>query len=388
MSDVRHDLSPFEIHVPDGVLDDLKYRLEHARWPEQITGTGWESGTDSEFLRELVEYWRTTFDWRAVESRLNSYPQFTVTVDEQNVHFVHARSAEPEARPLLLLHGWPGSPLEFLDVVDRLIDPVSHGGRPEDAFHVVVPSLPGFAFSGPTTARGWHEGRIAEAMHTVMTLAGYDSYYVHGGDYGSLVASQLSSRYPDNVLGLHLTMIVCGPLPTAAGEMTEEESILIADQQVHNQAETGYIAIQATKPQTLAYALEDSPVGLAAWIVEKLRAWSDNDGNLNAVISHDEILANVTTYWVTRTAGSSIRLYHESAVAGLIGVPPTPNTVPVSVAVFPKELYRSTRRIAEHYYNIVRWTPQPAGGHFAGLEQPTLLADDITASFALLSADA
>lgn len=376
------EVKPFTVNVPAEVLDDLRRRLANTRWPDQIVGSGWDYGTDIDYLRSLVDYWQNSFDWRDVERKINEFPQYTTLIDGQNIHFLHARSRVPGARPLILLHGWPGSPLEFLKLIGPLTDPVAHGGRSEDAFHVIVPSLPGFAFSGPTADRGWHEGRIADALSRLMETIGYSSFFVHGGDYGSLVASQLASRHPDQVRALHLTLIVVGGLPADDGDPTPEERALAAELTNHVQRETGYIALQATKPQTVAYSLVDSPVGLAAWIVEKLKAWTDNGGDLESVVSRDEMLANITTYWVTATGGSSVRLYFETAAAGMMGVPPTRNDIPVSVAVFPRELYRTSRRIAEYHYNVVRWTQHPVGGHFAALEQPDLLILDLRASFA------
>ncbi|BCW05888.1 epoxide hydrolase family protein [Arthrobacter sp. NtRootA1] len=379
------EFRPFSVDVSDEVLADLDRRLAGTRWPDAIPGSGWTYGADLGYLRELVTYWKDHFDWRAFEKRFNAFPQFTTIIDGQHVHFLHVKSPEAEAKPLLLLHGWPSSPLEFLKVIGPLSNPVAHGGRAEDAFDLVIPSVPGFAFSGPTTEAGWHPGRIADAFAELMTGLGYDTFFAHGGDFGSVLAGQLSVRHPDRVAGLHVTFLVTGGLRPEDGDPTAEEAQLAADQAVYNMVETGYLALQATKPQTIAYSLVDSPVGLAAWIVEKLNTWTDNGGVLESVLSKDEILANIMTYWVTATGGSSGRLYFETGAAGMMGPSSERVESPVAVAIFPHELYRATRRVAEHHYNVVRWTPQAKGGHFPALEQPQLLATDIRESLRAMS---
>jgi microsomal epoxide hydrolase len=298
-------------------------------------------------------------------------------VDEQRVHFIHVTSPHDGARPLLLLHGWPSSTTEFQKVIGPLSDPVAHGGDASDAFDVIVPSLPGFGWSGPTTETGWDPIRIADAFAELMDGLGYERYFVHGGDFGAVIAGHMASNHPDHVVGLHLTFLVTGGRRPEDGDATPEEAELEAEQAVYTGLETGYIAIQGTKPLSLAYGLNDSPAALAAWIVEKFHAWVDHDGDLESVLSKDELLANITTYWVTQTAGSAARLYYETMMAGQMGPASQRVETPTHVAVFPKELYRTSRRIAEHHYNIQSWTPQERGGHFAASEQPEALVADI-----------
>lgn len=374
------EISPYTVAVPDHVLADLNNRLTNTRWPDAIPNAGWGYGTSLDYMRELVAYWRDEFDWRAFEARINAFPQFTASIDGQNLHFIHVKSPSPDAVPLLLLHGWPSSPAEFLKLIGPLTDPVAHGGRAEDAVDLIIPSLPGFAFSGPTAEAGWHPARIADALAELMTGLGYEKFFAHGGDWGSIMASQLGLRHPERVGGLHLTFLVTGGLRPGDGDPTEEEAQLASEQATYSMTEIGYLVLHASKPQTIAYSLVDSPVGLAAWIVEKLNAWTDHDGDLESVLTKDEILANITTYWVTATGGSSGRLYFETAIAGMMGPATERVEVPVAVAIFPRELYRATRRIAEHHYNVVRWTPQPKGGHFPAVEQAELLVTDIRES--------
>lgn len=371
------EISPYTVAVPDAVLVDLHNRLVNTRWPDSVPNAGWGYGASLEYMQELVAYWRDEFDWRAFEARLNTFPQFTASIDGQSVHFIHVKSPAPNAVPLLLLHGWPSSPGEFLKLIDPLTDPAAHGGRVEDAVDLIIPSLPGFGFSGPTTEAGWHPARMADALAELMTELGYERFFAHGGDWGSVVASQLALRHEERVGGLHLTFLMTSGLRPEDGDPTEEEAQLASDQEMYSLTETGYLALHASKPQTIAFSLVDSPVGLAAWIVEKLNKWTDNDGDLESVLTKDEILSNITTYWVTATGGSSGRLYFETAVAGMMGPAAERVEAPVAVAIFPKELYRSTRRIAEHSYNVVRWTPQQKGGHFPALEQSELLITDI-----------
>ncbi|NKX56563.1 epoxide hydrolase family protein [Arthrobacter mobilis] len=381
------DFTPFTVNVPQAELDDLRSRIAATRWPDQIPESGWNYGANIDFVRELLEYWANGFDWRKTEAELNAWPQYTTTIDGQKIHFIHVRSPHKGARPLVLLHGWPSTTTEFSKVIGPLSDPVSHGGNAEDAFDIVVPSLPGFGWSGPTREPGWHPGRIADAFAELLEGLGYDHYFVHGGDYGAVVAGQLALRHPERVTAIHLTFLVTGGRRPEDGEATPEEARLEADQAIYNATETGYLAIQATKPQSLAYGLNDSPAGLAAWIVEKFNSWTDNGGDLESVLTKDELLANITTYWLTQTAGSAARLYYETAAGGMMGPSAERVETPTYVAVFPKELYRTTRRIAEHHYNVQRWTEQPRGGHFAASEQPELLVDDIRSALRTVGVD-
>lgn len=376
------DVVPFEVNVEDDVLVDLRRRLEQIRWPDQIPGSGWERGTDGDYLRALVDHWRDGFDWRAQERVQNAWPQFVTALDGARVHFFHVRSPHPQARPVMLTHGWPSTPLEFLRVIGPLTDPTSYGGRAEDACHVVAPSMPGYGWSLPTAEAGWHAGRIATAWLELMRRLGYERFASHGTDWGSVVSTEMARQAPERVAGLHLTLLVSGLRPRD-GVLTPKEEAQQRANDVLRASELGYVMLQATKPQTLAYALADSPVGQAAWIVEKLRAWTDCDGDLDSILSKDEILSNVTTFWVTGTGGSSGRLYYEGRVAAVDSTPPPGRIeVPTAVALFPKELYPTSRRIASEFYDIVRWTPMPRGGHFGAWEQPDLLVADLRAFLA------
>jgi pimeloyl-ACP methyl ester carboxylesterase len=369
---------PFRVAVPEPDLADLGARLAAARFPNEVRDGGWEYGTDLGYLRELVGYWQDSFDWRAQEERLNSVEQFTTSIDGQRIHFLHRRSALPGALPLLLVHGWPGSVLEFLDSIPGLTAPED----PADAFDVVVPSLPGYGFSGPTSEPGWHPRRMAAAFARLMESLGYERYGVQGGDWGSIVVANLADLEPDRVAGLHVNFLTA---PRPAGDRTAalppEEQADIEAMRRWQERESGYSAIQGTKPQTVGYALEDSPVGLAAWIVEKFRAWSDCGGDVERSFTKDQLLANVCVYWFTRTATSSARLYFEMRRAGAGAVPQAPVRVPTGVANYPGEVTKVPRAWAERRYNITHWVDMPRGGHFAAMEVPDLFVGDVRAFF-------
>jgi pimeloyl-ACP methyl ester carboxylesterase len=377
------EIRAFRIDIPQADLDDLRERLRRTRFPDELPGVGWELGSPLGYVRELTGYWATTYDWRAYEARLNAFPQFTTVIDGQRVHFLHVRSAEPDAVPLVLTHGWPGSIVEFLDVIGPLTDPRAHGGDPADAFHLVVPSLPGYGFSGPTTERGWDVRRIARAWAALMSRLGYERYGAQGGDWGSAVSRDLGVIDAEHVIGVHLNF-----LPPATGEPGETEGLSAADQgRLARLAEfaatgSGYARIQATRPQTLAYGLADSPAGQLAWIVEKFKEWTDSRDVPDDAVNRDYLLTNVTLYWLTNTAGSSARLYYESI--GRRRQPPEPSTTPTGIAVFPHEIAAPVRRLAERSNKIVHWTEFDRGGHFAALEQPDLLVDDVRAFFRTL----
>ncbi|MBB4686981.1 epoxide hydrolase family protein [Amycolatopsis jiangsuensis] len=375
-------VTPFRIHVPQDDLDDLRARLARTRWPDQPEDTGWELGIPVDEMRELAEYWRLRFDWRAAEERLNGFPQFTTEIDGANIHFLHVRSPEDGATPLLLTHGWPGSIVEFLDVAGPLADPRAYGGDPRDAFHVVVPSIPGFGFSGPPREHGWGPVRGARAWAELMSRLGYERFGTHGGDWGALISRELGVQFPERVVGVHVTM-----LPTAvaraeadleglsgADRTTAERSL--AKSRAFQRTGTGYAIIQATKPQTLAYGLTDSPAGQLAWIAEKFRAFSGADHDL---IDRETLLTNVSLYWFTGTAGSSARIY--AALEGPWGAPLPDCTVPTGVAVSPGDIGLPVRALAERTDTIVHWTQFPAGGHFPALEQPDALIGDLRVFF-------
>ena len=375
-------IRPFNVRVSEEILDDLDDRLRRARLPDQIPGTDWSYGTDGAYLSELIDYWRTEFDWRAQEQILNELDQFTTVIDGVDLHFIHQRSSNPDAVPLLLIHGWPGSIFEFMGIVGPLSDPVSYGGSMSDAFHLVIPSLPGFGFSGKPSESGWSPERMATAFADLMERLGYDRYGVQGGDWGGIIGRSLAGNYPDHVIGFHTNFVLGGPPPNTdpwAG-VSEEERTLLADRTGAFAEGSGYQEIQGTKPQSLGVGLNDSPAGLAAWIVEKFHGWSDNDGHVEEAFTRDQVLANITLYWVTETITSSARIYYEFRHAQSRS-PVSYVAVPTAGAIFPKEIYFTPRAWAEHSYNIVRWTVMPRGGHFASLEEPQLIVDDLRAFF-------
>ena len=371
-------IQSFRVEVPDDDLDDLRHRLARARWPSQAPEPGWEQGTDLAYLRELVAYWRDGFDWRAQERRLNRLDHFLTEIDGQRIHFVHARSRHPRALPLVLSHGWPGSVVEFLDVFGPLADPPD----PDDAFHVVAPSLPGYGFSGPVSEPGWHPRQIADAFTALMAQLGYPRYGVQGGDWGSIVSQNMADLAPDRVAGLHLNFVtVARPSGERDQELDPDERASVERLAAFQATGAGYSAIQGTKPQTLGYALDDSPTGLAAWIVEKFRAWSDCGGDVERSFTKDQLLTNVTLYWLTRTATSSARLYYEMRRAGRAALPRARVDVPTGIANYPGEIARPPRRWVEHRYRVTHWVDQPRGGHFAAMEVPDLFVDDVRAFF-------
>jgi epoxide hydrolase len=372
-------IEPFEIRVDDSVLDDLRRRLAETRFPDQIESTGWEYGTPTDYLAELVEYWRDSYDWRAQEARLNELEHFRTDIDGQSIHFIHARSANAEALPLLLTHGWPGSVVEFLDAIPRLADPEAHGGRATDAFHVVAPSLPGYGFSEPTRMPGWGVTRTARAFMELMPRLGYERYQAQGGDWGAQITTRLGALDLEHCAAIHVNMPVAGP-PADAVPLTDDDKADLAAMQRFQRDEAGYAQEQATKPQTLGVALNDSPAGLLSWIVEKFRTWSDCDGDPENVFTRDQILTNVMVYWVTRTITSSLRLYWEHQHVDAADPPPFV-TVPTGVARYPKEVIRFPRAWVEQVYNVTYWADMPRGGHFAAMEQPELFVDDLRSFF-------
>jgi len=369
--------------VPEVVLDDLRTRLAGTRLPNAIDGIGWDQGTDRSYLEHLLEHWRDRYDWRSCERRLAAHDEHEIVVDGQRIHAVVARSPHADAVPLLLVHGWPGSVVEFLDVLGPLTDPVAHGGDAADAFHVVAPSLPGFGFSGPTHARGWNPRRIAEACLTLMADLGFDRYGAQGGDWGSLVTANVADLAPDRVVGLHLNFVTVPP-PKDGAPLTDEEEARLARLAEWRTDGAGYQEIQGTRPQTLGYGLEDSPAGLCAWIVEKFRAWADCGGDVERAFDRDRLLDNITLYWVTATATSSCRIYWEMRQAGRAALPQSFVQVPTGIASFPAEVTRLPRRWVEGRYNVVHWTEPVRGGHFAAMEVPELFVDDVRSFFRIV----
>ncbi|MEU6773590.1 epoxide hydrolase family protein [Streptomyces sp. NPDC046759] len=385
-------IDPFRLSVPQSDLDDLYDRLDRTRWPAELPGAGWEYGVPAGYLRELVRYWRHEYDWRAAEAELNRWPQFTTSIDGARIHFAHIRSPEPDATPLMITHGWPGSIVEFLDLAGPLTDPVAHGADAADAFHLVVPSIPGFGLSGPTSEPGWEAGRVAGAWVELMRRLGYERFGLQGGDWGAAISRELGRAHPDRVIGVHLNLL---PGAQAATEPTEEELAALGPEERErtllswrrwaewSREGTGYAVLQSTRPHTLAYALTDSPVGQLAWIVEKFRDWTDCEELPEEAVDRDRLLTDVMLYWLTGTAGSSARIYYERAHATgeRSARPAEPSTAPTGLALFPAELQVPLRHKAERTENLVRWTEFDRGGHFAALEEPDLLVDDVRAFF-------
>ncbi|MHA4819175.1 epoxide hydrolase family protein [Streptomyces aculeolatus] len=383
-------IRPFRISVPDRDLDDLHHRLDRTRWPDELPGAGWDYGVPRDYLRELVHYWRHAYDWRAAEARLNRWPQFITAIDGADVHFAHIRSPEPGATPLIVTHGWPGSFVEFERIAGPLTDPRAYGADPADAFHLVLPSIPGFGFSGPTREKGWEHLRVAGAFGELMRRLGYRRYGAQGGDWGAAVSRELGRLYAEDVVGVHLNII---PGAGATAEPTAAELAALAPAerartlaswhrfQHWSREKQGYADIQSTRPQTLAYALTDSPVGQLAWIAEKFKEWTDSADRPEDAVDRDHLLTNVMIYWLTGTAGSAARLYYERAHAAYRGRPPERSATPTAYAAFPQENFVVLRHLAERTENIVRWTEFDRGGHFAAMEQPELLVGDVRAFF-------
>jgi pimeloyl-ACP methyl ester carboxylesterase len=370
-------INEFRAETPQSVIDDLRARLANTRWPDEIAGTDWAYGTDLGYLRELCGSWQT-FDWAAVEARFNAWPQITTEIDGQRIHAIHARSPEPDAMPLIITHGWPGSVAEFLEVIDPLSDPRSHGGDPADAFHVVAPSIPGYGWSGPTHDRGWDVRRVAEAWKVLMARLGYARYGAQGGDWGSMISAQLGVVDAEHVAGVHINMVLGLPDDTPLSETEQGEMAASGAFMTEGSA---YQQIQGKNPQTLGYGLTDSPAGLAGWIVEKFHHWTHHpDGDLETAVTRDQLLANLTLYWVTGTINSSTRLYFESQKSGRF--PPFDRVeVPTGCAIFPGEIVRMPEAWARNLYNVTRFTRYDRGGHFAAMEEPDLFVDEVRAFF-------
>jgi microsomal epoxide hydrolase len=365
------EIRPFRVDVPEGVLDDLRDRLSRTRWPDQIPGSGWGYGTDLAYLRSVCDDWQNKYDWRAQEDRLNRWPNFLTEIDGQQIHFIHARSDKSDAVPLIVTHGWPGSVAEFLDIIEPL----------RADFHVVVPSLPGYGWSGPTTQPGWDVQRVADAWATLMARLGYDRYGAQGGDWGAMVSARLAASDPDHVIGLHSNMLLAFPADASGIALTESEVADLAAAGEFMTRGAAYQEIQGKNPQTLGYGLTDSPAGLAGWIIEKFWAWTDNDGSPDDAVARDQLLTNLTVYWVTKTINSSIRLYCESQRTDRFGPVGEYISTPTAAAVFPKEMFRVPKAYAESRFNLVRYTRFDRGGHFAALEEPDLLVQDVQEFF-------
>jgi pimeloyl-ACP methyl ester carboxylesterase len=381
-------VEPFRIDVPDAELDDLGQRLHLASWPERETVDDWSQGVPLDYMKELCAYWATGYDWRATEARLNALPQFRTAIDGLGIHLLHVRSPHPDALPLVITHGWPGSIMEFLKVVGPLTDPAAHGGDPADAFHVVCPSLPGHGFSDKPQRTGWGVERIAAAWTELMARLGYERYGAQGSDWGTSISARIGQSDPDHVAGIHLTPPLAPPDPATFDDLTDRERGALASLEHAAEWESGYSMEHSTRPQTIGYALADSPVALAAWIVEKFWAWTDCDGHPENVLTRDELLDNLMLYWLPRTGASSARLYWESLkqVNELIAGPVRDVVeAPTGCSIFPKELQRPSRRWAERRFSDIRhWNELDRGGHFAAFEQPELFVDEVRSFFRLV----
>lgn len=386
-SDTR--LVPFEVHVPQAAIDDLRLRLNLIRWPDRETVQNWSQGVPLSSAQALIEYWIHDYDWRKCESRINRYPQFRTRIDGVGIHFIHARSPHPHALPILLTHGWPGSVIEFLDVIDRLTDPTRFGGRADDAFHVVVPSIPGYGFSDKPTERGWNPQRIARAWAVLMYRLEYRRWVAQGGDWGSAITHAMASQRPDGLLAAHVNLPLVVPEVLPAHLSEEEQEALNGIERYLNQM-AGYADQMNTRPQTIGYALNDSPLALAMWMYEKFFEWTDNRGHPEDALSRDHMLDDISLYWFTGTGTSSARLYWEGvghtirehsffsgsrAASGRIALP-------MAASIFPRETFRAPRAWAEAAWsNVFYWNEVDKGGHFAAFEQPALLATELWQAF-------
>jgi epoxide hydrolase len=375
---MSEDIRSFQISVNDAELDDLKRRLRATRWPDAQTVGDWSQGIPLDYVRKVCDYWAHQYDWRKTEARLNALPQFHTELDGVDIYFLHIRSRHEDALPLVLTHGWPGSIVEFLKVIPALTDPTAHGGQANEAFHVVCPALPGYGFSGKPKQNGWSVEKIARAWSTLMLRLGYQRYYAQGGDWGAVVTTAIALQDSEHCHGIHLNMPVVRPDMSTMSSLTEEEQSGLAGMQHNQDWDSGYSKQQSTRPQTLGYGLADSPAGQAAWIFEKFWAWTDSNGNPENVLTRDEMLDDVMLYWLPNSAASSARLYWES----FNKIAYDPIRIPVGCSVFPKEIFRVSRRWAEkRYTNLVYWNRLEKGGHFAAFEQPELFVGELRACF-------
>jgi epoxide hydrolase len=382
------EIAEFRIEIPEANLSDLRRRLEHTRWPERETVEDWSQGVPLAYMQDLCAYWADEYDWRATETRLNTLPQFRTVIDGLGIHFLHVRSPHPDALPLVITHGWPGSIIEFLKVIGPLTDPTSYGDDAIDAFHVVCPSLPGYGFSDKPVEPGWGIERIAAAWAVIMRRLGYERYGAQGSDWGTSISASIGQQDPDRVVGIHLTPPLAPPDPETFDDLTEDERAALASLEHSAEWDSGYSQEHATRPQTIGYALVDSPAALCAWIIEKFWAWTDCDGDPENVLTRDELLDNLMLYWLPRAGASSARLYWESirqVNEWISGSTIDTIAVPTGCSIFPKELQRPSRRWAERrFLNIRYWNELDKGGHFAAFEQPDLFVNEVRSCFQLL----
>ena len=380
------DVRPFKIHVPEDVLEDLRHRLARTRWPDEIPDTGWEYGANMAYMKELAEYWRTGFNWRAQEEALNTFAHFRADIDGLGIHFIHERGKGPDPLPIIVTHGWPGLFLEELNIIPLLTDPASHGGDPADSFDVVVPSLPGYGFSDPPTQRGLNHSRIAYFWTQIMTEGlGYQRFCAYGSDWGASVTAHIGYNFPEQVMGIHMTS-ASGPQPylgPGARELSAKERAFIEERDEWQRDEGGYNHLQRTKPQTLSYGLNDSPVGLAAWVVDRIRTWGkgESDEEKRRRYTWDEVLTNVTIFWAAQNMVASCRLYYETAQSPWDLKQGERVQVPTAVAILAQDQTHAPREWAERSFNLQRWTELPRGGHFPAWEEPQMLAEDLRAFF-------
>ncbi len=379
MTEVR----PFRIEIAESALDDLRERLRRARWPDEETPSDWSQGVPLAYLQSVCAHWAHQYDWRAREARINAFPQFISEVDGLDVHFLHVRSRHDDALPIVITHGWPGSIVEFLKVIRPLTDPTAHGGTPNEAFHVVCPSLPGYGFSGKPTSPGWGVDRIATAWDVLMVRLGYSRYVAQGGDWGSAVTTAIGAQNRGQCIGIHVNMPNARATKESLANPTPREQVALKGAQHYQEWDSGYSKQQSTRPQTLGYGLVDSPVGQAAWILEKFWAWTDCNGHPENAIARDDLLDNVMMYWLTASGASSARLYWESFGKAFGGASDAPVRLPTGCSIFPKEIVPTPRSWAEkRYHNIVYWNELDRGGHFAAFEQPKLFVDELRRCFA------
>jgi microsomal epoxide hydrolase len=373
---------PFTIAVPEEVLDDLRQRLAATRWPDEIPDTGWQYGSNLAYIKDLIAYWQHGYDWRAQERRLNELAQYRVQLDDITLHYIHQPGVGPNPLPLLISHGWPGSIYEFVNIIGPLSDPARYGGDPQDAFTVVAPSLPGYGFSHVPNQRRLDIQDIAEVFARLMTeVLGLPRFAAQGGDWGSFITARLGFAYAEQVVGIHLNMVPVAPHSSEREELSAAETAFLKEADNFRLEETGYQWIQGTKPQTLAFALNDSPAGLAAWITEKFYTWTDCHGDIETRVSKDDLLTNIMLYWVTRTINSSFWLYYQMRHHPWRLGRGERISVPTAVASFPREIMRPPREWVARVCNLQRWTAMAAGGHFAALEEPSALVEDIRAFY-------
>jgi pimeloyl-ACP methyl ester carboxylesterase len=376
------DISPFTVAIADTELEDLQQRLARTRWPERETTDDWSQGIPLDYTRELADYWASTYDWRRFEKKLNGWPQFKTGIEDIDIHFIHRRSPHEDALPLVMSHGWPDSVAGFHKVIDALADPTAHGGKAEDAFHVVAPSLPGYGFSGKPAGPGTSAVKIGRMWGQLMDRLGYDRYVAQGGDWGSIITQSMGQTETQHCAGIHITLPIVAPDPDTMDNLTEQEQSALQAMAFYNDWDSGYSKQQSTRPQTLGYGLADSPVGQMAWIVEKFYSWTDceKDGikHPENVLSKDELLDNVMLYWLNNTAASSARLYWESFNKPNLD----PIDMPVGCTIFPREIFRCSRRWAEkRFSNLIHWNEPERGGHFAALELPDVFLREVRSCF-------